>query len=47
MAAKGMGTLAFIDDLTADGSNRINAEAYRNILCDQIQSNSSQLNQSN
>lgn len=39
MAANGTGTLPFIDDFTADGRNRMNAEVYRNILCALIQTN--------
>lgn len=43
MAAKGTGTLIFIDDFTADSSSRMNAEVWRNIVCAQIQSNASKL----
>lgn len=32
MAATGTGSLVFIDDITADGSSKMNSEVYRNIL---------------
>lgn len=38
MAANGSSTLAFIDDITADGSHRMNAE-----MCAEYQSKGSKL----
>ena len=37
------GVLVFIDDMTEDGSNRINSDVYRNILSAHIQPNSAKL----
>ena len=42
MAATGTGSPAFID-VTAEGSSRMNAEVYRNILSAQIQEKASNL----
>lgn len=43
MATTGTGSLVFIDDVTNDGSSRMNSEVYRNILSAQIQPNASKL----
>ena len=43
MAANGTGTLAFIDDFTADRGNRMNAEVSRTLLCAHIRTNASKL----
>ena len=39
MVATRTGSLLFIGDVPADGSNRINVKVYRNILSAQIQAN--------
>ena len=39
MAAEGTGSLIFIDDITADGSSKINSEVDRHILSAQLQAN--------
>ena len=43
MAARGTGFLPFMGDLAADGSIRMNSEAYRTILSAHIQPNAAQL----
>ena len=43
MAANGTGSLAFIDDVTADKSSRMNSEVFRAILSAHIQPNASEL----
>ncbi|MEE6525044.1 hypothetical protein FKM82_024826 [Ascaphus truei] len=43
MAYHGTGSLVFIDDVTEDGSSRMNSEVYRDILSAQIQPNSAKL----
>ena len=42
-ASSGTGSLVFIDDMTEDGSSRMNSEVYRNILSVHIQPNSTKL----
>ena len=37
MAVSGVGSLIFIDDLTHDGSSRMNLEVYKNILSDNLE----------
>ena len=43
MAASGVGSLIFIDDVTHDGSSRMNSEVYKNILSANLQRNASKL----
>ena len=43
MAGSGTGSLIFIDDVTNDGSSRMNSEVYRNILSAYVQENASKL----
>ena len=43
MAATGTGSLVFIDNVTADGSNRMNHKVYRALLSAQIQVNTAKL----
>ncbi len=43
MAASGTGSLIFIDDVTDDGSSRMNSEVYRNILSANLQRNAFKL----
>uniref|UniRef100_A0A668AJA3 Heteroous nuclear ribonucleoprotein L like n=1 Tax=Myripristis murdjan TaxID=586833 RepID=A0A668AJA3_9TELE len=43
MADSGTGSLVFIDDVTADGSSRMNSDGYRPILSAQIQPNATKL----
>ena len=43
MAASGMGSLVFIDDVTADRNRTIHSEVWINILSDQIKPNASKL----
>ena len=43
MAASGVGSLIFIDDVTHDGSSRINSEVYKNILSANLRRNASKL----
>ena len=40
IAATGVGSLIFIDDVTHDGSSRMNLEIYKNILSANLQRNS-------
>ena len=43
MAASGVGSLIFIDDVTHDGSSRMNSEVYKNILSANLRRNASKL----
>lgn len=43
MAASGMGSMVFIDDVSSDESYKMLAEAYRNILSTNIQRNAIKL----
>ena len=43
MAANGTGSLVFIDDVTANKSNRMNSEVFRAILSAHIQPNALEL----
>ena len=43
MAASRVGSLNFIDDVTHDGSGRMNSEVYKNILSANLQRNASKL----
>ena len=43
MAASGVGSLIFIDDVTHDGSSRMNSEFYKNILPANLRRNASTL----
>ena len=39
LAASGVGSLIFIDDITHEGGSRINSEVYKNILSANLQKN--------
>ncbi len=43
IASSGTGSLIFIDDVTHDGSSKINSEVYRNILSDNLQKDATKL----
>ena len=43
MAASGTGSLVFIDDVTHDGSSRMNSDVYKTILSGNLQRNASKL----
>ena len=43
MAASGTGSFIFIDDVTDDGSSRMNSEVYRNILSANLRRNAFKL----
>ena len=43
MAASGTGSLIFIDDVTDDGSSRMNSEVYRNTLSASLRRNALKL----
>ncbi|KAF7661064.1 hypothetical protein LDENG_00270050 [Lucifuga dentata] len=43
MAATGTGSFIFIDDVTADGSSKMNSEVYRNIVSAPVHANASKL----
>ena len=43
MAASGVGSLIFIDDVTHDGSSRMNSEVYKNIMSANLGRNVSKL----
>ncbi len=43
IASSGTGSLIFIDDVTHDGSSKINSEVYRNILSDNLQKDATNL----
>lgn len=43
MAASGTGSLVFIDDVTHDGSSRMNSDVYKTILSGNLQKNASKL----
>uniref|UniRef100_A0A667YPJ5 Transposase n=1 Tax=Myripristis murdjan TaxID=586833 RepID=A0A667YPJ5_9TELE len=43
MTASGTGSLVYIDDVTADGSSRMNSDVYRAILSAHIQPNATKL----
>ena len=43
MAASGVGSLIFIDDVTHYGSSRMNSEVYKNILSANLRRNESKL----
>ena len=43
MAASGVGSLIFIDDVTHDGSSRMNSEVYKNILSANLGRNASKI----
>ncbi len=43
IASSGTGSLIFINDVTHDGSSKINSEVYRNILSDNLQKNATKL----
>ena len=43
MVASGTGSLIFIDDVTNDGSSRMNSEIYRNVWSADVQENASNL----
>ncbi len=43
IASSGTGSLIFIDDVTHDGSSKMNSEVYRNILSDNLQKDTTKL----
>ncbi len=43
IASSGTGSLIFINDVTHDGSSKINSEVYRNILSDNLQKDATKL----
>ncbi len=43
MASSGTGSLIFIDDVTHDGSSKMNSEVYRNILSDNLKKDATKL----
>ncbi len=43
IASSGTGSLIFINDVTHDGSSKINSEVYRNILSDNLQNDATKL----
>ena len=43
VVASGMGSLVFIDEVTADRSRTMKSEVYRNLLSAQIKPNASKL----
>ncbi len=43
IAFSGTGSLIFINDVTHDGSSKINSEVYRNILSDNLQKDTTKL----
>ncbi len=43
IASSGIGSLIFINDVTHDGSSKINSEVYRNILSGNLQKDATKL----